>query len=304
MDIPAAPIYKNYKIVMSCIINFVGLIKALKCLKKPTLVVGFGSFHTFPVLLAAKILRIKTMLFEANCSPGKVNRFFAKKDVLLASQFPFSHKNHTLVQRFPWRPKTSICKQEAKKNIAFNPNNPVFLLFGGSQGAQFLNDLFYKVIPFLQREKIFFSIIHMTGSDIWTQRLEKIYRNLRVSAIVQTYSKDMEPYYLASDLIIARSGAGTIAEIFHYEKASLLIPYPYSSEDHQMVNANFMTKTVHCAKTLCQKDCTVDILFSTLKQMVDNNEMEKMEEALLKYKQGEREAVSLDTLIFSTQVKK
>src|SRR5690606_13931137 len=110
-EIKASP-PKKWSFLFSTII---GLFQSLKLFSKNKIdvVVGFGSFHTFPVLLAAAILRKKMVLFEANCVLGKVNRLFAPFADKIAVQFPIPTKKTVLVPLLPWKKQKKPSRDEA-----------------------------------------------------------------------------------------------------------------------------------------------------------------------------------------------
>lgn len=243
---------------------------------KIDVVVGFGSFHTFPVLLAATLLRKKIVLFEANCRLGKVNRLFAPFANKIAVQFPVPNKNAVFVPLLPWKaPEKKVSKQEALEYFGLKENFTI-LIFGGSQGASFFNEIMPKAFNTAQ-------VIHFTGKG------QATYEN----GCVKAFETRMDLAYTAADLVICRSGASTMAELIRYGKPSLLIPYPHSSEDHQRENAKFLTDVVRGARMLDQKDATVDRIQEEVELL--RRDYSKYEKALREYDVGER--VSLSDLL-------
>src|SRR5690606_4744117 len=133
--------------------------QALRLLRSyhPDLVIGFGSFHSFPVLVAAALLRKKILLFEANCQIGKVNRLFAPFASYVAAQFPLPGKVE-LVPLLPWKkPPPSGDKAAARIKFGLDPSRTTCLVFGGSQGAAFLNRTAPLALP------LSIQTIHLAG---------------------------------------------------------------------------------------------------------------------------------------------
>jgi UDP-N-acetylglucosamine--N-acetylmuramyl-(pentapeptide) pyrophosphoryl-undecaprenol N-acetylglucosamine transferase len=161
-----------------------GLFQSLKLLFRfrPDVVVGFGSFHSFPVLLAAAFFRKKIILFEANCSLGKVNRFFAPFACKVALQFPIPHEKAVYVPLLPW-----TVKKAKTKNYQRDPKRMTILVFGGSQGADFINKTFCKAAKLLSFP---FQVIHLTGKE----DLELKYS---VPAVVKPFESEMSAAYEA-----------------------------------------------------------------------------------------------------------
>jgi UDP-N-acetylglucosamine--N-acetylmuramyl-(pentapeptide) pyrophosphoryl-undecaprenol N-acetylglucosamine transferase len=218
-----------------------GVFQSLKMIWrfKPDVVVGFGSYHSFPVLMAAVLLRKKIVLFEPNCSLGKVNRFFARFAKKVAFQFPIHHPKSIYVPLLPWKTLKMYKKEK-------DPHRRTILVFGGSQGASFINETFHKAAELLSFP---FQVIHLTGKE----GLELRYS---VPAIVKPFEEDMAQAYARADFAVCRCGAGTTAELIRYQIPAVVIPYPYA-HDHQRKNGEFLKEG---ARMLDQKDATPERL--------------------------------------------
>ena len=219
----------------------------------PDLVVGFGSFHTFPILLASTFLRKKIVLFEANCVLGKVNRLFARVASKIAIQFPLSSplSKTILVSLLPWGKKVEEQKvscQEARIYFGLHPNRTTLLVFGGSQGAAFLNEVMPQVALLFPEMQI----IHCTGKG------RAVYPHKNVC--VKEFEERMDLAYTAADIVICRSGAGTLGELIRYKKPSLLIPFPFASDHHQLENGRFLTDVVKGSRLLEQKGASPETI--------------------------------------------
>lgn len=215
----------------------------------PDIVVGFGSYHTFPILLAAMFMRKKIVLFEANCVLGRVNRFFAKAASQIALQFPLAQPRSKTVfaPLLPWGVKKEVPKvscEEARIYFGLHPQETTILVFGGSQGASFFNEVMPKVVPFLGEKKV--QIIHLTGKGKATYGKENM--------CIKEFEERMDLAYMAADIVVCRSGAGTLGELIRYKKPSLLIPFPFSSENHQWENGRFLTDVVKGSRLLKQEE--------------------------------------------------
>lgn len=208
-----------------------GFIQSLRLFRKerPDVVVGFGSFHTVPVILAAVILRKKIVLYEANRKMGKVNRLFSPFATYVAAQFPLvNYQKFTLISMFPWVHSLAISKVQARQEYGLDPNCFTILVFGGSQGASFLNEAIPKALELLTFEV---QVLHF-GLQ------ENPYQG---KSVVKPFEPNMAKAYAAADFVIGRSGAGTISELIRYKVPSLLIPYPFAG-GHQQDNAELLTK--------------------------------------------------------------
>lgn len=254
-----------------------GLVQAFRLISKNKIdvVVGFGSFHTFPVLLASALLRKKIILFEANCVLGKVNRLFAPVSKKVALQFPLNRaiKNGIFVPLLPWGRTFEVSKKEkALDYFGLKKDKFTILVFGGSQGAAFFNEIMPRVASLLCDVQI----IHFTGKG------KALYAN--ENACVKEFETRMDLAYAAADLVICRSGASTVAELIRYGKPSLLIPFPFATEDHQRENALFLANMVRGAKLLDQKEALPD----KIKEEIINLNLPQMEANLKAWNAGER----------------
>jgi UDP-N-acetylglucosamine--N-acetylmuramyl-(pentapeptide) pyrophosphoryl-undecaprenol N-acetylglucosamine transferase len=145
-----------------------GIWQSLKLITdfSPDLVVGFGSFYTFPILLAAKLKKIPFVLFEPNAIPGKVNRFFSRWAVASAVQFSEAGtqmKGNCIEVKMPTSEKSRTPPEEARDYFYLAPDRFTFLVFGGSQGAQSINHFFSEAIALLGKERSQFQVIHVAG---------------------------------------------------------------------------------------------------------------------------------------------
>jgi len=243
-----------------------GVLETLRIFKKfrPDLVVGFGSFFTLPVLIAACIKKIPIVLHEQNASPGKVNRLFSRFSCVTAISFPESSKSlkgPVLETLFPLRRKPP--NRENRFGLGFQ--KPILLIFGGSQGAAKLNEIF------LQGADSFsdFQILHFTGNETGALQAKKTYEDLNIAHYVKPFEPDIHLAMELADVVICRSGASTIAELIEFEKPALLIPFPFATEDHQVKNAKHFTQVIGGGEMCLEKDLdkkTLDVLVGFLFQ--------------------------------------
>lgn len=197
----------------------------------PEIVVGFGSFYTLPVLIAAKFQNIPILLHEQNVIPGRVNRFFSRYAHTTAITFPDSVlrlKGRTQVVHFPLQIKQ---RENPWKYFNLQKGKSVLLVFGGSQGAKQLNELFFQALPFLSG----YQILHFTGNH--GEKVDQHYRNLNIPHVVKPFERKLHLAMQIADLAICRSGAATLAELLEAELPALLIPFPFATENHQELNA-------------------------------------------------------------------
>jgi UDP-N-acetylglucosamine--N-acetylmuramyl-(pentapeptide) pyrophosphoryl-undecaprenol N-acetylglucosamine transferase len=265
-----------YKIIKGTIQSFFLILKL-----KPKVVVGFGSYHTFPVILAAYILRKKIVLFDSNSYLGLTNRVFAKKAKVIALQFEINKKlnNLKLVTMLPW---IEVSKKDNFEKITnLKKNKFTILIFGGSQGSDLINKNFIKNLNILKNKDL--QIIHLLGDKTNIEYYKKIYDENNVSSYVSDYESDMHSLYKNTSLVISRSGASTIAEEIFYEVPSILIPFAKAKENHQYINALFMQETIKSSIILLEKDLDNNFK-NVINEIFKNNKLEIMRENIKKYK--------------------
>lgn len=229
-----------------------GVFQAIRIIKnfKPDLVVGFGSYHTFPLLTAASLLSVPFVLHESNAIPGKVNKLFSKRAISTGVQFSETcHylKGKSLEVNMPLRAgyaKNFGSLIKAREYFGLDPDKVTFLVFGGSQGALAINTHFCGAMIELTQKTSNFQIIHLTGDPVVSREVKKVYDSLDILSCTREFESKMDLAYQAADLAISRAGASTIAELIEYELPSILIPYPFATDDHQTKNATIMEQRV------------------------------------------------------------
>lgn len=248
---------------------------------KPDLVIGFGSYHTLPSLLAAKLCKIPIVLHESNSIPGKVNRLISPYAVVTAVLFPDaiqSLKGHVVLSGVPLRKgfkKGSVSKQDALTYFGLTSVKPTLLVFGGSQGAKALNKV---VLQAVDKE---LQVIHITGQEESVNELTEKYKQKGIDACVKGFETRMDLAWQASDFALCRAGSGTIAEALEFEVPCILIPYPFAADDHQKQNASFMVNTVGGGRILIEKDLKPHDLIEAFNDFKNGK---KMRQAIEKYK--------------------
>ena len=264
--------------------------EAKKILKdlKPDIVIGTGGYICGATILAAHNLKIPTMLHESNSFPGKAVKMLAKKtDVILISFEDAKERIPNAKKIVHTGTPVKIKKQEytnsqiekIKKELGLNNEKPLVLIFGGSQGAQKINEAIMGIIKNKLNKE--YQIIWATGPkqyDIIKEKLEDA--NININYIENTkivpYIYDMEEIMNVSDLIVSRSGAMTITEIANLAKPSILVPLPNVSGDHQMYNAKVLANK-NAAIIIINDDLNTVDLNTKIKEIVlDKNKKEQM----------------------------
>jgi UDP-N-acetylglucosamine--N-acetylmuramyl-(pentapeptide) pyrophosphoryl-undecaprenol N-acetylglucosamine transferase len=207
---------------------------------KPDLVIGFGSYFTFPVLLAAWCRGIPLVLHEQNAFPGKVNRLFSSYATYTAITFPEAQEHlkgeaqHVL---FPSKEQEELQREECFRYFELDPQLPTLLVYGGSSGALGLNTLILKSLVQLKRLWGPFQVIHCVGKQEDQARVKAHYTSAQVPVCLRPFEKHLERALFIADVAVTRAGSGTVNELIEFALPSVLIPYPNASENHQEKNA-------------------------------------------------------------------
>ena len=226
--------YQYIEILMSTF----QIIKILKE-KKINLVFTTGGYISAPTIVASKILRIPVIIHESNLIPGMVTKYFGFlcNYVLLG----FKKTNSYLKNCKTIFTGTPLREQFYKSNLlpewAPQGKGPLLIFMGGSQGAKAINQILYESLEFLIKKK--FRIVHIIGE--YDQKSFQV-RNSKYY-VKKTFTNEMAALIQNCDLVISRSGAGTINELIVTEKPSILIPFPYSKNNHQEKNALILAES-------------------------------------------------------------
>ncbi len=248
---------------------------------RPNLVIGFGAYVTAPTLLAARFLKIPIMLHEQNSSMGRVNEMFFKvaKDVVVC--YP------NLLEKYPndkvsllGNPRASEIKDFVKNTeqyleLGLFKTKKTVLIVMGSQGSETVNDTMFELLPLFNAEK--FQVIYVTGTkhyDLFTNDLTK--KNVVVKPFVN------QGQLLASvDLVIARGGATTAAEICALGVPSIIIPSPFVANNHQYINA-LQLEEVGATTIIKEEDLNAKVLLEEIKAIIyDKDKIKTMKNAAL-----------------------
>lgn len=203
-----------------------------------------GGYLSVPPALAAKFLRVPSMLHEQNVIPGLANRLLAKIVKRVAVSFESSRiafGESALVTGNPVREEFSRLPSaaDARRRFSLEPHRRTVLVFGGSLGALGLNTLVASAVRELASESDRFQVVHVTGAADHS-RIASLYAPLKNLAWVEPFCHEMPAAYAAADFVISRAGASSVSELIVVRKPALLVPFPQATEDHQTANAKVL----------------------------------------------------------------
>ncbi len=273
-----------------------GFGQAKKIIKefKPDIVIGTGGYICGAVISEAHKLNIPTMLHESNAFPGKaVTMLLKHTDIVLVSFKETINRLKTKEKAVYVGTPTKIENKEyskekiseIKRSLGLIETIPSVLVFGGSQGAKAINDTLIKIIK--QKLNDNYQIVWAPGPKQYDDikhvfEDEKMNINNIPNVKIFPYIYNMEDVMRASELVICRSGAMTIAEISNIGKPSILIPLPNVSNNHQLHNAEVLQR-LGAAKIIENDQLDENKLNDQIKIVIENDfKMQQMSKNALK----------------------
>ena len=244
----------------------------------PQVVVGMGGYVSGPFLLASWFLGLPTMIHEQNLIPGLTNRILSRFVNEVEVSFPESNRffprGRVRVTGNPVREKIGKSRAGGRKS----KNKGTLLVMGGSQGAHRINLVLAEASGFLKGKMSSWKIIHLSGEEDCTLMV-RIYKEAGIEAVVYPFLQCMEEAYGEADLVVARAGATTVAEIMACGLPAILIPYPFAAQHHQEKNARWLEEK-GAAITLREEELTGERLAGTILSLIaDEEKLSQMAES-------------------------
>jgi UDP-N-acetylglucosamine--N-acetylmuramyl-(pentapeptide) pyrophosphoryl-undecaprenol N-acetylglucosamine transferase len=214
---------------------------------KPAAVVGFGGYPTLPPLLAAKMFGIPGLIHDANAVLGRANRFLASRVNAIATSLPgVLDRDPALAGKAttvgtPMRP--AILAAAAVKFVTPDTAGPLRLLVvGGSQGARVMADIVPPAIERLEPSLWGRLILTQQVREEDMTRVRAVYDRLKINAELAPFFSDLPARLASSQLVVSRSGAGTVAELGAIGRPSILVPLPGAIDQDQFANAGVLAQ--------------------------------------------------------------
>lgn len=239
-----------------------GLYRALALVRRerPVAVLGVGGYAGGPLLLAAALLGVRTVILEPNASPGFTNRVlgpFVRHAACAYAEARAFYGAKGVLTGTPVR--AGFGAPVARRTP------PLLLAFGGSQGSRALNDALVAALPLLPPASEL-RIVHQAGEPSLAA-VKEAYRSAGRDAEVVAFLDDMPARLLAADLVLCRSGATSCAELQAAGRAAILVPFARAAEDHQRRNAQAMQQA-GAARMLEEKDLAAGALPGALRELL------------------------------------
>ncbi|WP_282920492.1 undecaprenyldiphospho-muramoylpentapeptide beta-N-acetylglucosaminyltransferase [Ignavigranum ruoffiae] len=255
--------------------------RAKKMIQKfqPDVIVGTGGYACAPVVSAGADLGIPTLIHEQNSVAGLTNKFLARKVDRIATSFKAVHHDFAKYAekiRFTGNPRAQEVyqikrdRQILASQFKLKPDQATVLIFGGSRGAPAINQAALAALTDWSAKD--YQVIIATGQDHYQALMDEIQtehigKNIRIVP----YIENMPEVFQAIDLVICRSGATTLTEIMALSLASILIPSPYVTNNHQEANAQALVDQ-NAAIMIKQDQLNPQILVSQVDQLIQDPE--------------------------------
>jgi UDP-N-acetylglucosamine--N-acetylmuramyl-(pentapeptide) pyrophosphoryl-undecaprenol N-acetylglucosamine transferase len=232
---------------------------------RPDAVVGIGGYLAGPAMLEAALKDIPTVLIEPNAIPGFTNRVLAPLVRVAAVGFEEAAQFYGSKARVTGHPV-----RKAFFDVGEKEHVPPFtvLVLGGSQGSQSINKMMVEMLALLHSETVKF--VHQTGERDYNA-VQEAYRERGVEAEIEKFIEDVPGALARADLVISRSGAATVAELAAAGKAALLIPFPHSTDQHQLQNARALER-IGAAQILEERALTPSRLADRILELLGSPE--------------------------------
>jgi len=244
---------------------FVSLVQSFFLIRRfrPDVVIGTGGYVCGPVLFAASLSGIPTVVHESNSYPGVTTRMLAARVSKVFTTFEITRKwlapsANVEVAGNPTRAELSAATRiDGAAAFGLSPERPTLFVFGGSLGAASINSAMPAVVS--EAVTLGWQVIWQTGE---TDKGSAANVPQHPDIKVMTYVDRMDLGYAAADVVVCRSGATTLAELTRLGKPAVLVPYPYAAANHQELNANALVEAgaaVMLKDALLQKELTAAV---------------------------------------------
>jgi len=267
---------------------------------KPDVAVGVGGFASGPLLCAAQLKKVPTLIQEQNSYAGITNKMLGRKANRICVAYnemdKFFPADKIIITGNPVRQDILNLSGKREKGIEFfrlDANKRTLLIIGGSLGAKTINESIAANIIELSKEK--FQVIWQTGKLFFPVAKKAVENNSAVKAY--DFVTKMDLAYAVADVVVSRAGASSISELCIVKKPAILIPFPFAAEDHQTKNAMALV-TKQAAILIKDSEAKEKLLNEILLLM--NNEAKQ---ELLKKNIGELALANADEIIANEVIK-
>ena len=241
----------------------------------PHIVIGTGGFASGPILWAACVIGIPTLIQEQNSHPGITNQVLSSSVKIVCVAYEgldrFFPKDKIRLTGNPIRAEIEIETYQREieiHSLGLNPDKPIVLVVGGSLGAKKINEIIFENIHWFKNNEV--QLIWQTG-ELYYARCNESKNVLGSWGLIKPFIKKMGLNLSIADIIVSRAGAIALSEICCLGKTAILVPSPNVAEDHQTKNALALTDNL--AALMVEEKNIEKELFPTLHKLIDNEEL-------------------------------
>lgn len=238
---------------------------------KPDIVIGAGGYITAPVIYAAHKLKIKTIIHEQNSIPGVSNKFLSKfvdrVCVSLPGSSTYFDSKKTIYTGNPRSEEIVSVKKANRSDFGISDNGKLVIIVMGSLGSTTMTKKIQEIIPSFKKKK--YQVLVVTGKEYYDS-----YKDISCpdNVVILPFLNNLINLMKNADLIVSRAGASTIAEVTAIGLPSILVPSPYVTHNHQMLNAQELEK-VNACKIIEEKDFSCETLIPKIDEILDNKDL-------------------------------
>lgn len=235
---------------------------------KPDIVIGVGGYVTYPVILAAHKLGIKTFIHEQNSIPGKSNKILSKIVDAIGVSFKdssiyFKDKNKVYFTGNPCSENAIDSKKIKKSEYGIKEYRKLVLIVSGSLGSNSINNKMIEYLKSVGNKN--YDCIYITGKNYYDEFNKNKFSN---NVHIYPYIDNMVGLLKSVDVIVSRAGASSLSEILALKLPSIIIPSPYVANNHQYYNALSLKNNNACIM-IEEKDLNKDILSTSIDKCLD-----------------------------------
>ena len=271
-QITSTTILKNniFQLLFSSLIIFYSIFRSFIFLlfNRPNLVFGMGGYSSFPVCIAAKILKIPFIIYENNLHIGKANRYllpYAKKIFVSHKELEgISEKYQKKMCEIGNIIRKEILNFQVKQNLYHYDKKLKILVLGGSQAAKIFADKLPEIFKECKEGEMELKIYQQCLPE-QNEFLTSFYKNLNIDFEIFNFSDNISEYFSQTDMAITRSGSSMLAELVNAKIPFISVPLPTSADNHQLKNAIYYEKNEY-SYLIEEKDLNIK-LFKLIKKI-------------------------------------
>jgi UDP-N-acetylglucosamine--N-acetylmuramyl-(pentapeptide) pyrophosphoryl-undecaprenol N-acetylglucosamine transferase len=278
-----------------------GVAKRVFKMNRPDAVLAMGGFTSAPPILAGKRCGAQTFLHESNTIPGRANRWLSwvvnRAFIGFDSAARRLNNRQITITGTPVRaffgPRDARACRAA---LGVDPERPLLLVMGGSQGAGGINEMVIKTLPTLAKLAPNLQWFHLAGPRD-SERVKEAYESLKLKAVVHPFFSGMELALGAASAAISRAGASSLAELAAMRVPSVLVPYPAATDDHQLHNARAFAET-GAARILEQEGASAEAMAEQILDILNcPGTRDRMQSALARWEAPRAAEEIADTML-------